>query len=291
MPRLLLLLLCCCLLPALAASQDSLKLLTWNIQMLPDGAALFSKSLRKMQAKRLPWIVEYLEASDYEVVALQEVFDRQQKRRLLRRLKKSYPYQVSTHTRRGAITSNGLVVLSRLPMRYVGHCIYKKGISSDKMAAKGCTLVEIDKNGKHIHIANTHLQSGGSEDCQTIRCAQYGDICTLLQTHSTKADLELLLGDLNTEKHLKERYADMLRRLNMSDFDIQGDERPYTIDHTNYWKESDEQSQLDYILLRPNPRLPKAHVTGLQVIRPRRLYKGKNIDLADHYGVSGWLVW
>lgn len=260
--------------------------------MLPNGGAIFSSSLRKMQAQRLPWIVEYLENSDYEVVALQEVFDVQMKRRLLRRLKKSYPYQVSTRKNGGFITSNGVVVLSRLPMKYVDHCIYKKGISSDKMAAKGCTLVEIEKNGKRIQLANTHLQSGGDAACQSIRCEQYADICTLLQkSGNEKIDFQLLLGDLNTEKHLPERFADMLRRLNMQDFDILGDERPYTIDASNYWKESDEQSQLDYILLRPSPKHPSAHITGLSVIRPRRLHKGKNIDLADHYGLGGWLVW
>ncbi|MCX5757566.1 MAG: hypothetical protein NTU83_03485, partial [Candidatus Hydrogenedentes bacterium] len=55
--------------------ETKLKVLTWNIQMLPTLFDRFSRDLRKMQHERAPWIVDYLNAQDYDVICFQEAFD------------------------------------------------------------------------------------------------------------------------------------------------------------------------------------------------------------------------
>ena len=49
-------------LPTQAQEPDTttLSVVSWNIQMLPNFFRAFSSSLRMMQGKRVPWIVEYI---------------------------------------------------------------------------------------------------------------------------------------------------------------------------------------------------------------------------------------
>ena len=59
--------------------KDTLKILSWNIQMLPNLYAPFTKLVRKKQKIRLPEIIKYLEKSNFDMIVLQEVFDIQMK--------------------------------------------------------------------------------------------------------------------------------------------------------------------------------------------------------------------
>ena len=70
-------------------TNDTLKILSWNIQMLPSFYAPFTKLVRKKQSKRIPEIIKYLEKSTYDVVVLQEVFDVQMRNKLKKQLIKS----------------------------------------------------------------------------------------------------------------------------------------------------------------------------------------------------------
>jgi sphingomyelin phosphodiesterase len=275
------------LMPCFAAGQDTLKLLSWNIQMLPDGFRWFSSSLRKLQHVRQPWIAEYANQEDYDVIVFQEVFDRTMRRRLRRALRKKYPYHVDTKIKAGFIFTNGILIVSRLPMKYLGHTIYRKGIFEDRLAAKGCTLVEVEKNGKKIHIAGTHMQAGNTPECEKIREAQYVDIRKLFDKHSKPNMPEILAGDLNTRRDAEPIFSKMLAALNMENFDID-DPEPYTIDGRNSWNSHDKPIQLDYILLQPNES--KTQLYQQKIIRPQREYKGKMVDYADHYGIGGWIV-
>ena len=56
-----------------AGAKAHLKILTWNIQMLPTAFDRFSESLQREQKLRAPWIIEYLNGQDYDIVVLQPV--------------------------------------------------------------------------------------------------------------------------------------------------------------------------------------------------------------------------
>ena len=94
------------------------------------------------------------------------MFGRDIKRKLKKELEAAYPYQIDTRTTKGCLTSNGIFIVSKIPMKYVDHVIYEKGAHEDAWAAKGCTLVEVKKEGHKLQIAGTHLQSGSSKDAE-----------------------------------------------------------------------------------------------------------------------------
>lgn len=268
-------------------SQTTVKVLSWNIQMLPNAMGMFSAALRKKQRQRLPWIVAHCEQNDYEVIVFQEVFDVNIKRKLAKALKKTYPHQVNTKIAKGRITSNGILIVSKLPMRYLDHVIYQKGAHEDGWAAKGCTLVEIDKNNKKIQIAGTHLQAGSSEEAQKHRASQYLEIKSLLDANEVEKRPVLVVGDMNTAKANTTKYQLMLESIDLIDFELE-EERPYTIDPNNSWNRGEQPKQLDYILLQK--RNTNTTIQNLKIIRPTQLYKGVKMDLADHYGVVGEVV-
>ena len=77
-----------------AKPETKLKVLTWNIQMLPTFLAPFSKDLQKLQHVRAPWIVDYLNGQDYDVICFQEAFDQKALAILEKGLRQKYPYMV-----------------------------------------------------------------------------------------------------------------------------------------------------------------------------------------------------
>lgn len=267
--------------------QDTLRIASWNIQMLPNFFAQLSPSLRKMQSVRQPWIVDYVKDKNFDVIVFQEVFDIQMRKRLRRQLRQLYPYQVSTKGKFWRFTNNGILIVSKLKMRYIDHVIYEKGIYADGLASKGCTIVEVEKNGKKLQIAGTHLQSGQHDDAQHVRHKQYKNIFHLLHKHRKQEVPQFVIGDMNTEKHIPERYVAMLENLDMQDMPIQ-EENPHTVDSHNYWNPNEKPAQIDYILYNPNKT--KTCIFRQKIFRPKRAHKGKDIDLADHYGISAEVI-
>ena len=269
-------------------SSTSIKVLSWNIQMLPNAMGPFSAALRKKQRHRLPWIVQHCKKQDYDVIVFQEVFDIHIKKRLLKALKETYPNQVKTRRTKGRITSNGIVIVSKLPMKYIDHVIYQKGVHADAWASKGCTLVEVDNKGIKIQIAGTHLQAGSSEEAKEHRASQYLEIKGLLDKNKVPDQPVLVIGDMNTARANEAKYNLMLESIDVVDCELK-EERPFTIDSTNSWNKGEIPKQLDYILLQK--RATNTRVENLQIIRPTALFRKKQVmDLADHYGVVGEII-
>ena len=135
---------------ALAAEPANLKLLTWNIQMLPTALDFASTDLQKGQTLRAPWIVEHLNQCDYDVVVLQEVIDKKIAEQLCAGLKATYPHVVFAPAKLGlAGCSGGNLIVGRLPLKYVSHTVFKNITGVDKLAEKGCLVVETEIDGVH----------------------------------------------------------------------------------------------------------------------------------------------
>lgn len=259
---------------------NELKILSWNIQMLPNSLSVFSKALRKKQAIRKPWIIDYLIELAPDVICLQEVFDRNITCQLKKELKTMFPYQIDPKKEKGRLTSSGLLILSKRPIREVGYVTYSDAMNEDKWAAKGCVMVTLDSIP--VFIANTHLQAGGGAKGAEIRVRQYEDIRNLIDAHVPKEASYVLVGDMNTRKKNETYYPRMLSILDLEDAGID-DPRPFTIDSTNTWNNHAQGIQLDYVLHRLNSMvLEKERVN---IIRPKKKHKGTWIDLADHYGL------
>ena len=104
--------------------ESRIKILSWNIQMLPNFFSPFSELLRKNQKDRLPEIMKYLYKAEYDIVVLQEVFDVNIKRKLKRFLRIKYPYiQMPLGRKIDWKGTNGIMILSKYPMKYIDHII------------------------------------------------------------------------------------------------------------------------------------------------------------------------
>ena len=72
-----------------------LKILTWNIQMLPKMSMKC-----KSQSKRSKAIIETLKNQDYDIIVFQEVFNEEIFRKMYRGLKNEYPYHTGMPMKR-----------------------------------------------------------------------------------------------------------------------------------------------------------------------------------------------
>ncbi len=224
---------CCGLLPAAEPNPEAaparLKLLTWNIQMLPTFPSV--EPLRKMQAVRAPWIVEFLSAQDYDVVVLEEVIDKKITEELKSGLKPAYPYIVSVDAKRGLSgCSGGILFASKIPLKYVDHIVYKHISGVDAMAEKGVVLVELELGGMRLQIAGTHMQAGDDQ----MREKEIPEIYEgIIRPHHTAGVPQILAGDLNIGAD-EEAFQVLLKTTEMSNFPLD-DPHPYTTDGENSW--------------------------------------------------------
>ncbi len=269
-------------------TSNQLKLVSWNIQLLPRSFSLFSNALRKKQRLRTPWIIEHCLQAEYDVLVFQEVFDRPLSKKIQRELSAAYPYQVKPLRKAGRLTSSGILIVSKWPIERIGATVYPKGVHEDGFAAKGCTVVQLNKEGKSLYIAGTHLQAGNSDAAKAQRSIQYRAIKTLLD-ETTNDSLPLIVtGDMNTRRQAPEAYQEMLRVLAVEDQPLD-EERPYTIDIQNTWNPNGHNQQLDYVLLRSQ----KSALTIVEqkILRVQKKWKEQTLDLADHYGIVAILQW
>jgi endonuclease/exonuclease/phosphatase family metal-dependent hydrolase len=274
--------------PAAERGKDGVpvRMLTWNIQMLPTLVSAYSESLQKMQDERLPWIIEFLSKADYDAVCLQEVLDPIITPQLIEGLKKTYPHIVEPQfDPAGRLLSSGVLFAAKFPIRLVAFACYKQAASEDALASKGCTLVEGEKDGVKFQMAGTHLQAGHQE----VKDTQYVEMGErILRPNRRDGVPQFLMGDFNTGRsgEDKECYAALLKATDMSDAPVD-DPRPYSVENTNSWKRHQENPELiDYVLF--NPCGTGSAVKRLSIQRPRHtMDDGRVTDLADHYGVIG----
>jgi len=256
----------------------NLKVLTWNIQMLPTFPPV--EPLNKGQAMRAPWIIEFLNAQDYDIVVLQEVIDKKMTQLLKDGLKPSYPYQVSVDSKRGVTGCvGGILFVSRIPLKYVDHIVYKNVSGVDAMAEKGCVLVEAEHEGVRFQIAGTHLQAGDEK----ARIAEIPEIADgIVKKHRASGIPLILLGDMNMGAD-EQTFDVLLKTTGMTAFSLD-DPRPFTTDGENSWNRPGKQPRhIDHVLL--DPQGTQTSIKRQTVQRAVQEHEGKKIDLADHYGV------
>lgn len=262
-----------------------LTLLTWNVQLLPDAFDGFSKSLDKMQAIRTPWIVEYLNAQDYDVVCLQEVIDPRITEIVLDGLKAVYPHQVAPQTEAGVrLFSSGVLFVSRVPIKLAAFAAYENSAGIDAITSKGVTLVEGEKDGVLFQVAGTHMQAGHQDmkDKQYVEAAE-----RVMKPHRRAGVPQFFVGDFNTNKGT-EKYDVLLKTLDMRDYPMD-DPVPLSVDRENSWNSPNHRGGLiDHIFLWPGETL--SGITKQWIQRARREHEGRTIDLADHYGVAAEAV-
>jgi endonuclease/exonuclease/phosphatase family metal-dependent hydrolase len=270
-----------------AANQHSrLKVLTWNVQMLPRIGAIVSTNLRKMQTERTAWIIDHLESQDYDVIMLQECFDNDFIDAINVKLIRKYPFQVNPYRPKWYKLSNGLMILSKMPMHQIDRICFSQAAQTDIIVSKGAVRVKIFVDSLPITLVNTHLQADYEESKYgRIRAKQLEEIQSSLLAHdSTIHERIMIAGDLNVEENMNStEYKDMMQRFKFIDLVYSFFKKPsISFDKNNFWnKEYSASSRLDYFLTNI-----KLTPIDIQIVKVKRKFFDNEIDLADHYGIS-----
>jgi endonuclease/exonuclease/phosphatase family metal-dependent hydrolase len=261
------------------ADTSAINILSWNIKMLPRGLAF----LKHHPIKRAKLIPEKLNNSSYDVLVLQEAFDRKANRIMRKQLKSIYPYSIGPANQRpGFKVSSGVIIYSRYPMKQLGTVDFKQCEKEDCYARKGALLVEMVAKGDTIQVLGTHLEAGGSRELKT---SQYVELGGLLDEYAREGVPQLVCGDFNTHKNDTILYPSLLRHVKGEDGDIVG-ELQYTSDHLLNDMDSynpNRRNVIDFIFYRPNGRPCKG--TERCVARYCQQWDDKHKDLSDHFGV------
>lgn len=259
-------------------SGDSLTIASWNIQMLPKVYQPFTKLTRKKQSIRAPKIIQYLNAADFDLIVLQEVFDRSIQKEIAKGLIVNYPYQ-QMPIKEGFTwkLSSGVMILSKYPIKFLKNVIFNTSKKSDKAAQKSCVLVQVEIGSKTLLLGGTHLDSKSQES----RYLQYEMTKNEILTPYLNDSIPFYLaGDFNTSSS-HEDYKKMISDFGLTSFSLD-DERPYTYDEYNTWNETGVRSWIDFIFYNENQH----HKPFKQyILRPTLSFKGSKMDMADHYQI------
>jgi endonuclease/exonuclease/phosphatase family metal-dependent hydrolase len=257
--------------------ETNLKILSWNIYMLPAVA------VRPGKRERAYAIVEELKKSDFDVIVFQEAFLPAARRIIQEGLKDKYAFDYGPANNEGLSfkTNSGIWVISNRPLEILGAIQFKDCSGIDCYARKGAMLLQgMNASGKPFQILGTHLQSENATD---VREKQMDQIyMELLVKYRQQGVPQIVCGDLNTESYVKEHYCAMLDCLDAEDGDVESVEK-CTYDGVNneiaqsYGAKT--KFTLDYILLRANGAKMKTVKRFVSVMK-----KGKK-HLSDHYGV------
>lgn len=286
--------------PVTTSVSSQLKVLSWNIFMLPRLIA------KTGQHKRAAIIAEQLKDAEYDMIVFQEAFGSKTRKILWDILQECFPYQagpvnIGTSSFR---LNGGVWIVSRLPMELLGEIEFDDCKSWDCMSRKGAMLVQVEKGGKKYQVMGTHLQADESVKRDEIRrnqCVAIRD--QLLLPHASDSVPQLLCGDFNISENNTERYDELLDILQASNDNKQAaNNRINTISplpqFTYNWEENDliesdyEVTTLDYILLRKQFKPFKAISRTIKVFTGKwsaDKHKNKR-NLSDHHAVEITLI-
>lgn len=265
--------------PINAFDQKPLRVLSWNIYLLPV-LSLFNNN-----QSRAKTIADQIAESNYDVVVFQEAFSATNRRHIARKILKEYPYHYGPVNPGRSIhrTNSGLWVVSRIPLSMLGSVRFAEATGFDAVARKGAVLFEGVFNGKKFQLVTTHLQADGKAG---IRERQLDVINRELleQFHEPNVP-QLICGDFNIEKEDLETYEGMLSLLNATDGDLSSglmhsfDESGNTLLRKPYGR----KKLIDYFLLRNGEFI---HRIERKVRAFQRMVGEELHHLSDHHALE-----
>ncbi len=268
----------------LASEGNSLKIISWNIFMLPRFA------MRSGQLKRASEIVNVLKDEEADIIVFQEAFDTSARGIIREGLSSYFPHESGDPPKNIFWkTNSGIWVLSKIPFMIIRNIYFINGKGPDSLACKGAILIQSEKNGFPFQLMGTHLQSDfGGKNSQKIRQLQCEQIRKeLLEPYAEEGVPQLLAGDFNTIHHESENYEQMLNTLQAKQFALDG-EHSFSYDHTTndlIKGEKDKPQLIDYFLYTCNDH--RKLDARMFINRFRKQWHLNFQDLSDHFAVAG----
>ena len=258
---------------------NSLKILSWNIYMLPY-ISLFNRN-----AKRAKVIADKLEYSDYQVIVFQEAFSSKCRDILAKRLAKEYPFQYgpTNKTFYPFRTNSGLWVVSKIPLTQLDKIKFTISKGFDIIARKGAVLFQGNFQGSAFQLLATHLQADNSQLIREKQCSEIKD--HLLNQYFNPNIPQLICGDFNIDMNDHQNYQLMLKTLGANNGEISGDIKVTydEINNTLARNAMGKKSLIDYILVRNEKRI--GHIER----KVQTFYTkigSKSSNLSDHYAME-----
>lgn len=179
---------------SLPAAERPLRVLSYNVGAIPFVHRFSSDRVRK--------IAEELAASDYDVVALQEVWTDADFERLGAA---GFPFALRVET---SLAGNGLATLSRWPVVHSRFVPFSAGgaphnlllkLDGDALCSKGVLAARLRTPAGEVDVYNTHLISNDSPaENDLVRTTQILELDRTIREFSTGRPW-VLLGDMNFE--------------------------------------------------------------------------------------------
>ncbi len=268
------------LLPAMSGTTaESLKILSWNIYLLPY-ISLFNHN-----ADRARVIADKLQYSDCQIIVFQEAFSSKCRNILAKRLAKAYPYQYGPANQclLPFRTSSGLWVVSKMPLTQLDKIQFSISKGFDAVARKGAVLFQGDFHGAKFQLLATHLQADNSHHIRENQCAEIKE--HLLNQHYSSNIPQIICGDFNIDMDDHVNYKQMLHILEANNGEITGDTK-FTydeVDNTLVQNVHGKKKVIDYILVRNDQfihRIERSVKTFYEKIGHR------HSNLSDHYAME-----
>ncbi len=266
-------------------SPQKIKILSWNIYMLPGFVGKASMKLERADA-----IGELLAISDYDVIIFQEAFCPQARKKIKQHLQTNFPYTEGPANQKAFSlkVNSGLWIFSKYHIESSQSIIYNNRSGVDALSRKGALLVELNVNGQLIQVAGTHLQNSGDLNLKHLQCQEFAD--RLLKPNLKNGVPQILCGDFNINKENKESYQFMLSSLEASDGDLSGEiQHSYNRETNDLHVESgDKKDLIDYVLIKQNNSWVSCNNREIKPIRKR--WHSKHEDLSDHFSLEAEIV-
>jgi endonuclease/exonuclease/phosphatase family metal-dependent hydrolase len=264
----------------------SIKIMTWNIYMLPHLL------IHAGQNQRASEIVDVLKEQDVDIIVFEEAFDKKARNIIRKGLKEVFPYE-SGDPRKNMWwkTSCGVWILSKVPISVVKQIYFKHAMGSDRFACKGAILMQGEKNGFCFQLVGTHLQAdlNSGKNVQPIRNGQYKQIHDeLLEPYAEQNVPQFVAGDFNTIQADTNHHSRMVNALNLTECSLEG-EKCFSFDYGNndvIRGPMGEPQLIDYLFY--SQPFSSTTITGtMHIVTFRKKWDVRHHDLSDHFAVAG----
>jgi endonuclease/exonuclease/phosphatase family metal-dependent hydrolase len=264
------------------AQAESLKILSWNIYMIPKPI------LWTNQFDRAEVIGDILAGEDQDVIFFQEAFSAGARKRIWNRLKETHPYESGTFKKKKFLTvlNSGLWVVSKYPITVLDHIYFEKSMHTDKFATKGSLMVEVQLPDRKVQIAGTHTQAWQGDEEDKVRYAQLTQMRGMMDEFREEGVDQVVVGDINFDDYRPDYAEGINNILGTHGIELSGPIRFSAGELTNSHRTAKDHAELlDYVLLR-NDSSTGAKIKNKMLRKRTMMKKGKVIDLSDHYGIE-----